>query len=72
MRLEYFMIETDAVLDTIVLDEPPADDATPIVYDTNAAEPIVSAIMSDVNLSEMAKRRQLAVWSDGTNAMRRV
>jgi hypothetical protein len=72
MRLEYFVIESDEVLDTVVLDEPPASDAEPIVYDTHAAEPVVTAIMTDVNLTEMAKRRQLAVWSNGVNAMRRI
>jgi hypothetical protein len=72
VRLQYFVIETDAVLDTVTLDEPPASEAEPIVYETSEAEPIVTAIMTDVNLSEMAKRRQLAAWSNGTNAMRRV
>ncbi len=72
MRLEYFVIESDEVLDTVVLDEPPASEAEPIVYETGAAEPIVTAIMSDVNLSEMSKRRTLAAWSNGINAMRRI
>lgn len=72
MKLQYFVIETDEVLDTVTLDEPPADDTNPIVYDTNAAQAVVDTVMSDVNLSPMAKRRQLAAWSNGVNAMRRI
>lgn len=72
MRLEYYEISTDTVLDTVVLDEPPADETTPIVYDTGAAEPVVSAIMTDPGLTEMQKRRTLASWTDGTYALRRI
>jgi hypothetical protein len=72
MRLEYYQISPGTVLDTVVLDEPPANDVTPIVYDTGVAQSVVDSIMNNTNLSSMGKRRALASWTDGTYAMRRI
>lgn len=62
MKLEMYVLDGEAVVDRITLDEDPAgQDLNPNpMYETSVAEPYVSWVLGRQDLTGMAKRRKLA------------